>query len=432
MASIRKRNKSYLITVSCGYDIYGKKIVETSTYTPDPILSPKRQEKAVQDYAHEFERRVKCGFAMDGRKHTLKEFSEQWLESYVKPSLQPGTVQKYTEELDDKILPALGHYKLTELRPSIIARFYASLMAEGARKDGKPGGYSIGSIRKTSTVLSSVLRTATEWELIDQNPCQKATLPAAPYTPEKSNFFTPAQTIAFLSYIEQPLTWTTSAHTRIDDTGKSYQVGAYTSHKMVSPQLQVLFNLVVYTGMRRGELLALKWDDVDFDNNLIRISKSLSVVKKEIIIKYPKSTKSIRTVSIPSAMTEKLRKLHTLQSEFISKVGDYWQGENYIFTQETGKPMYPSTPLNSLKTIIKNYNEQNPDKDPLPDITFHGLRHTSATLLISGKQDIKTVSARLGHAQTSTTLNIYAHPLQENEYTACAALEAILTAQKAE
>lgn len=115
MASIRERNGSYQITVSCGYDINGKKIIETATFTPDSSLTPKKREKAVRDFAQRFESRVKNGIAMDGRKITLKEFADRWIEDYAKINLQPETVRKYVQELTDKILPVLGHLKLSEL-----------------------------------------------------------------------------------------------------------------------------------------------------------------------------------------------------------------------------------------------------------------------------------------------------------------------------
>ena len=177
MASIKKiegkNGVSYKITVSCGYDVKGKKLIETATFKPDAGLTPKKMEKAAQDFAHEFESRVKSGAAMDGRKVTLQVFADRWIEEYAKPKLQPGTVKKYREELEDKILPAIGHYKLSEIKPHTVNAFFLSLTKDGARKDGKAGGYSKGSITKTRNVLSSILRTATEWEIIDRNPCDK-------------------------------------------------------------------------------------------------------------------------------------------------------------------------------------------------------------------------------------------------------------------
>ena len=230
MASIKKiegkNGVSYKITVSCGYDVKGKKIIETATFKPDAGLTPKKMEKAAQDFAHEFEPRVKSGAAMDGRKVTLQVFADRWIEEYAKPKLQPGTVRKYREELDDKILPAIGHYKLSEIKPHTVNAFFLSLTKDGARKDGKVGGYSKGSITKTRNVLSSILRTATEWEIIDRNPCDKVRVQAES-TADKLKFFTPEQAAAFLQYIEQPYTVRVGGHTRIDDTGTPYTVGDY-------------------------------------------------------------------------------------------------------------------------------------------------------------------------------------------------------------
>lgn len=426
MASIRKHGRGYQITVSCGYDITGKKLIETTTFTPDPSLSTKRQELAAKSFALEFENKVKSGYAMDGRKITLKDFSEKWLEEYAKPNLAPGTVVKYSEELNDKILPALGHLKLSAINPSTLNSFYQSMLKDGARKDGKAGGYSRATISKTHNVLSSIMRTAVEWEIIERNPCGKVKVPSVPKTAENIKFFTPEQTAAFLAYTEEPHIWEVKAHNRIDDTGKGYTVNQYTCQKGLSPQLQVLFHLAIYTGMRKGELLALKWPDIDFENNAVHVTKSVSVLKGRVIIKEPKTRTSHRTITIPQSLTVKLQKLRISQTEYRLSVGKYWQNEDWIFTQDNGKMMNYSTPYHALQNTIKWYNRSHPENEALPLIPFHGLRHTSATLLIAGKQDVKTVSSRLGHAQASTTMNIYAHALQEGDQRAADTLETIL------
>ena len=204
MASIRKRNGHYQITVSLGYDIYGKKLIETASFTPDPARTEKQQERDLQQFARKFEEEVKSGAAQDGRRITFKAFSERWLTEYAATNLQPGTVTKYTQELESKINPAIGHYKLSDLKPGILNSFFAGLAREGARKDGKPGGYSKASITKTRNVVSAILRTATEWELIDRNPCEKVKLSAGVKPAEQIKFFTPEQAKAFLAYIEEP------------------------------------------------------------------------------------------------------------------------------------------------------------------------------------------------------------------------------------
>ncbi|NCE75429.1 site-specific integrase [Anaerotruncus sp. X29] len=425
MASIRERNGSYQITVSCGYDINGKKILETTTFTPDPSLTPKKREKAVKEYAQQFEIRVKNGFAMDGRKITLKEFSDRWMEEYAKINLQPGTATKYAEELNDKILPVLGHLKLSELKPHIINAFFASLTRDGARKDGKAGGYSKATIMKTRNVLSSMLRTATEWEIIDTNPCDKVRLQGE-YAAEKLKFFTPEQTAVFLDYIEKPYIIQVGGHKRVDDTGIPYTVGDYEIEKSIPEQIKVMFYLAIYTGLRKGELLALQWSDVDFDTDIVQVSKAVTIVAGKPVCKIPKTKTSRRSVSIPHSLTERLAALRQSQEEFRSQVGDYWQGENWIFTQDNGRMMNYSTPYQALQDTITRYNKDKPTEQQLPHIPFHGLRHTSATLLIASQQDVKTVSTRLGHAQTSTTMNIYAHALQESDRKAADALETLL------
>lgn len=140
MASIRERNGSYQITYLVATIFTEKKLIETTTFKPDPFLSPKPHEKAIQDFAQQFEVKVKDGFPLFGSKTVLKEFSERWINEYAKINMQPGTVAKYQEELNSKILPELGHIRLTELKPHRINQFFASLSKDGARKDGKPAG----------------------------------------------------------------------------------------------------------------------------------------------------------------------------------------------------------------------------------------------------------------------------------------------------
>lgn len=425
MASIEERNGSYRITVSTGRDIYGKKLRERATFTPDPTLTPKKREKAVEEFARNFEAQVLNGMAMDGRKITLKEFTERWLAEYAAQKLQPGTIEKYKAELNDKILPVLGHLKLSELRPHNLNAFFVSMTKDGARKDGKKGGYSKGSIAKTRNVLSSVLRTATEWEIIDRNPLDKVRLQAEE-TAEKIEFFTPEQAATFLEYIEKPYTVKTSGHKRIDDTGKEYTVGSYESQKEIPEQIRVLFVLAIYAGLRKGELLALEWSDIDFQADTISVTKSVSVVAGKQTTKAPKTKNSRRTVSIPPFLTQRLKQMKAARSRYRLSLGDYWKGAEWVFIQDNGKQMSYSTPYSAFQDTIARYNTGKPAAQQLPPIPFHGLRHTSATLLIASKQDVRTVSARLGHAQASTTMNIYAHALQETDRKAATALEDML------
>ena len=372
----------------------------------------------------------KCrnGKLLDGEKITLKDFIERWRSERAEQELQPGTLDKYNDAINHFILPALGHLKLTEIKPHSINKFLVDLTKDGCRHDGKPGGYSKGTIHKISNVLSSILRTATEWEVIERNPCDPVRVKAED-TADKIKFFTPQQTAIFLDYIEHPFTIQTRGHSRVDDTGKPYTVGDYTSTKELPTQLKVLFTLAIYSGLRKGEILALKWEDVDFENNTVAVTKAAAMVKGEQIVKVPKTRNSYRVVSIPHSVTEKLRKLQLEQTRYRLSVGDYWQGEGWIFTQGDGRMMNYSTPYKSLQDILTHYNADKAEADKLPMIPFHGLRHTTATLQIAAGTDVRTVSSIMGHRETSTTMNIYAHNLKTAEQEAVNRVEEMIAKQ---
>lgn len=428
MASIIERNGSFRITVSKGFDIFGKRLRETFTYTPDPSLTPKKQRRAAEEYARQLEAKIQNGAATEGHKITLKEFSERWFSEYAESQLHPGTVEKYSREMETKILPVLGHLKLTELRPMNLNGFLSSLTKDGARKDGKQGGYSKASIAKTRNVLSSILRTATEWGLIDENPLEKVH-PKIEAAADTVKYFTPEQAAAFLEYLEKPYTVKIHGHKRTDDTGKPYTVPDYESKKEVPEQLKVLFNLALFGGLRKGELLALEWSDFDFKNDTVQISKAVTMVGSEQVTKAPKTKTSHRTVSLPHFLMQRIHRMKLDRALYRLGLGDYWQGGQWLFIQSNGKQMNYSTPYQAFHEIIVRYNADKGPGNRLPLIPLHGLRHTSATLLIASNQDIRTVSSRLGHAQASTTMNIYAHALQESDRKAVNALEEMLVKQ---
>ena len=277
-------------------------------------------------------------------------------------------------------------------------------------------------------MLSSILRTAVEWEAIERNPCDAVRVKAED-SAEKIKFFTPQQAAAFLDYINKPYTIRTKGHTRTDDTGKQYTVGDYTSTKELPLQLKVLFTLAIYTGLRKGELLALTWNDVDFENNTVAVSKAAAVVGGQQIVKVPKTRNSYRLISIPRSITQQLQQWKLEQTRYRLQVGAYWQGDNWIFTQDDGRMMSYYTPYSALQDILGHYNAGKAEADKLPMIPFHGLRHTKATLQIAAGTDVRTVSAILGHRETSTTMNIYSHSLQTAEQEAAANMERLLSKQ---
>lgn len=212
----------------------------------------------------------------------------------------------------------------------------------------------------------------------------------------------------------------------MDNTGKPYAVGTYEIQKEIPEQIRILFNLAIYGGFRKGELLALQFSDIDFENNTVRITKSISVQDHEQICKAPKTKTSVRTVSVPDFLIQRITRLREERTQQKDFWGPDWKGDIFLFITHTGSMMNYSTPYQALQDAISRFNADKEEGTRLPMIPFHGLRHTSATLLISANQDIATVSRRLGHAHASVTVDIYTHALEKNDHGAADALKSML------
>jgi integrase len=173
---------------------------------------------------------------------------------------------------------------------------------------------------------------------------------------------------------------------------------------------QVLINLAIVTGCRRGELMALTWQDIDLIGCTVSISKSNYKLKGEVIkTKQPKTSGSVRTIAVPQFIIEMFKEYKTEQNISRLKLGDQWAGNSWIFTQWNGSPMYPTTPSLWFTKFLKRNN--------IPHRKFHALRHTCGTLLVFSGTNIKEVGSRLGHIQLSTT-NRYIHAVTEADKAA--------------
>lgn len=178
---------------------------------------------------------------------------------------------------------------------------------------------------------------------------------------------------------------------------------------------QALVSLAIITGCRRGELVALQWDDIDLNGLIVSINKSNYASKTDgIKTKKPKTTGSIRMVAIPPFCAALLKRYRREQKEERIRLGDQWIDEGWIFTQWNGAPMYPTTPTAWFSDFLRRYD--------LPHRKFHALRHTSATLLLVNGADIKTVGSRLGHRKLSTTKR-YVHKVESADVAAANAFE---------
>lgn len=396
MASIRKRGDSYRVTVSNGRDVSGKQIIETATFAPDPSRTEKQNRKALEIFAFEFEQKVKSGKYLDGEKITFQAFSDTWLKDYAEQHLELTTIDIYKKLLRVHIIPIIGHLKLSKIQPAHLNRLYNDMLTE--RKDGKEGGYSPTTIKRVHALISSILSTAVKWNILLDNPCKRVTPPKQTKSIDDIKYFTLEESAAFLGAVDADL-----------EAGR------------IQMQHKAFFHLALFCGLRRGELIALTWSDFDFSNCTVSITKSTSIAEGKAITKAPKNKTSIRTVAVPDSVIRLLKSYQKEQYQLRLSLGTYWKGEGHVFIKADGGQMYPSTPYSIFKDVIHRYNQQAAEK--LPDIPLHGLRHTSATLLISQNIDVRTVSGRLGHAQTSTTMNIYSHQLKKKDEQAADTLE---------
>lgn len=418
MASIEKRSEnSYRITVSAGYNSDNKQIKKQKTVRLDPTLTPKQAEKELQRLVVEFERQVQTGQILEGGQLTLSEFVERWLKD-AENRLEAKTIDSYKAELDSKILPALGHLKLDKIRPLHLQEFYNNLLEDGIRQDGKAGGYSSRTIKYQHQILSSLLGSAVQWQLILSNPCSRIKPPKGKEEQiDKVKNFNEEQTVAFLEAVEK-------------EAELKYQAAA---------------NIAVFAGLRKGEVLGLTWDDIDFDNCTIRVSKAHGYVSGSgLFTKTPKNKTSVRTVTVPESVIKLLGKYKAWQAEQKLKCGDSWNKDwekhKLLFTTWNGKPMDYDTLQQWLSKFINHYNDsikaddkikdEDKEKFMLPKIPFHGLRHTSATLMIANNVDIRTAAGRLGHSKPTVTLGIYAHALKSADEKAANTLDGVLNKKK--
>lgn len=299
MASIEKRGKGYRISVSLGRNIDGKQIIEKTTFVPDQFMTPKQQEKALEVFAVEFEQKVKSGKYYNGEKMSLKNFTEKWLEEYAKEQLEATSYASYEMYLRHNILPALGHLPIGKITPIHLNDFYNQMLKDGARLDGKNGGYSAGSIKKMHVALSSIFSTAVNWQLVDTNPCMKVKPPKLTRNNSDIEYFTLEQVKIFLNALDKEYANSYAEHKRKVGKDNTIEIQAYTEVRKIPTQFKVFFHIALFGGLRKGEVLGLTWDDINFEDHTIHINKSISYANREVKVKRPKTKSSIRKLVLP-------------------------------------------------------------------------------------------------------------------------------------
>lgn len=446
MASVRKRGDTYQITVSNGRKSDGSQIIETATYTPEPGMTQKQIKKALETFAIDFERSIKSGKNIKGRRMTLSDLAKLYLEDMKPPTgesdgeyLAFTSWVGYKNNLENRILPRIGHIKIGEIIPKTLNDYAKEMRKDGSRLDGKSGGYSEATIYKDRCLVSSMLSYAVGEGLLEVNPILYAGRQRKPQKARKEyqvEYFTIEQTKWFLWALDNPIQIRHEAHYRTNKNGTRYLVPEYTQTWSLPLMWRAYFYLALFIGDRRGENISFTWEDIDLLSGEVRITKSTAYANRQIIHKDTK-THSSRTPIVPPIVTNILKQWKKEQMEMSLKLGTYWQGyrgkefdKNYIFIQDNGKQIHPSSPYHKFKKIVRIYNENvaADDEHKIPaNATQHHLRHTAASILIANGMDARSVAGILGHANPTTTLNIYSYFFKSKNQEAANIMENVLT-----
>jgi integrase len=324
---------------------------------------------------------VDQGRHADPGKMTLGAWLGQWLEE-ARPNVAPKTHERYAEIVQKHLVPTLGAIALAKLAPVHIQRYYAAALASG-RLDGK-GGLSAQTVRHFDRVLGRALRRARALRLIASNPAEDVERP----TVERREM-------------------------RTLDPEQSAKLLASVSGNRFHP----LVFLALATGLRRGELLALRWCDLDLPGRFLRVVQSLEETRAGLRFKAPKTKRSCRTVALSPAVVELLQEHRVRQLEERLLLGLGRSENDLVFTRIDGAPIAPDTFSGWFAAAAKRAGVQ---------ISLHGLRHTHVTDLLRANVHPKIASERVGHSSVAFTLDRYSHAVAGLQEDAALRIDAAL------
>lgn len=387
MANITERNGAYRIRVSAGLDSNKQQIFKSYTWKPKAGMTDRQIEKELQRQTVMFEEKVKRGLCID-ENIKFAEYADIWLEN-EKPNLAPLTYNKYRDLLI-RINSAIGHIKLSKLQSAHLKAFYRQLSETVSEKTGRK--LSPQTVKHYHRCISAILTSATKEEIVTRNVASRFYMDA-PKVPKKE-----------------------PRHLDIESAQKFVSLLSEEDDIRVKTSLTML----IYSGIRNGELCGLEWGDIDFKNHIIHIRRASQFVSgKGIITKPPKSDSAVRTIKLPEYVFSILLEYRKWYSQQKLLYGEDWKNSDRLFVTHDGAAIQPSRINRWLSDFIKKHD--------LPEITPHSLRHTFCTMLIADGVDIKTVSVKAGHSKTSTTLDIYTHALKRADEITSTTLDRSLT-----
>jgi integrase len=319
------------------------------------------------------------GLIFDTGNLTVGEYLNRWLETSVKGNVRPRTLDSYRMHVRLHIMPSLGRVKLKALSPAHVQGLYRAKL---------DSGLAPSTVRYTHAVLNRALKQATKWGLVPRNAAEAADPPKLERVEMKT--LTPIEVKTLLSAAR-------------------------------GERLEALYVLAVYTGLRIGELLGLRWGDVDFDAGKMRVVRQLQRMRSGGgLVFSPTKTSNRRTIRLTGTAVEALRRHRARQAEEKLGTGGLYQDQDLVFATGIGTPLDASNVMyRGFKPLLKRAG--------LRDIRFHDLRHTCATLMLSQGVNPKIVQELLGHATFSQTMDTYSHVMPDMQDKAAAALESALS-----
>jgi integrase len=349
-----KKGYTYAVTIELGKDPLTGKRKQT---TKRGFETKKEAEK----YANEIENQVNKGTYIVDSKMPLSEYLYQWLDLSAKRKVRDTTFSNYKRSIDKRIIPVLGNINLGDLKVAHCEKFIKNLIEEGL---------SERYIEYIYAVLYGALEKAVDWELILRNPLRKVDIPRG----RRRKY----------------VTWSKE------------ELNKFLHHAQFSDIIYYFAFLTdAYTGLRRGELLGLKWSDMDFVEERINVERNLIYDDQGFRFGPLKTDSSQRSIKIDSYLTSELKRYRKLQMEFKLMLGKSYNDDNLVFARQNGNPIYPRTLTTIFNRVIK--------EACVPKIRFHDIRHTHATLMLEAGASLKEVQERLGHSSIKITGDIYAH-----------------------
>ena len=341
----------------------------------DPVTGNRRQQwTTVRGTKREAERKltgiqnkIDMGLFVKPSKLTIGEFLQDWLSSYVTTNVRAATAEGYRIIVERHLTPALGKLIMSELKPSNLRAYYTKALENG-RTDGR-GGLSARTVIHHHRVLREALSYAVKWELTGRNVAD-AVVPPRSVAKEMGSL----------------------------DSAGVRQLLTAASGTLYFP----LIHLAAYTGMRRSEILGLRWKDVDLHMMTVSVAQVLHCLPGgRIVFEQPKTPRSKRLVGLSPEAALALRAHQEVVEADQEQLGSQITGERLVFSQPDGSPMLPNTVTHAFAKIARRAG--------LTGITFHSLRHSHASIMLQQGVSSKTVADRLGHSTVVITLDTYSH-----------------------